>query len=120
MIVFAGDVGGTAIKLGLVEDNQVLARGRLVVGDRSRFEPLLDALHDARHIDQCMEPFLGGEDPIFGFMAPLTMQDLIHPERLRSLQQRVAALPRGLVLVVGEAASAVHDGDVLVYADMQR
>lgn len=41
MITLAADIGGTSIKLGLVEDARVLARDRLELSDRRHLTPVL-------------------------------------------------------------------------------
>lgn len=70
-------------------------------------------------IERLVEPFLGGDDPLFGFLCGLTMDRFLDPDKLAALRRQVEQA-RGLVLVVGEAAAAIHDGHVLVYADMPR
>lgn len=44
MITLAADIGGTSVKVGLIEDARVLARERVPIAVRSRLEPLLDSL----------------------------------------------------------------------------
>ncbi|MEM8783786.1 MAG: ROK family protein [Planctomycetota bacterium] len=44
MSVLAADIGGTSIKLGVVEAGRVSARGRIEVVDRATLRPLLPAL----------------------------------------------------------------------------
>jgi hypothetical protein len=77
------------------------------------------AFRGPEEIDRLVEPYLGGDDPIFGFLCGLTMDRFLDPAKLADLRRRVEQA-RGLVLIVGEAASAVHAGDLLVYADMPR
>ncbi|NJL73066.1 MAG: mannose-6-phosphate isomerase [Candidatus Competibacteraceae bacterium] len=71
-------------------------------------------------IDRLVEPYLGDNDPIFGFLCGLTMDRFLDPAKVTELRRRIDRQPSGLVLVVGEAASLIHSGDVLVYADMPR
>ncbi len=78
-----------------------------------------DAFLDAAQIDKLVEPYLGGDDPIFGFLSPLTMTQFLHADRLAQLRGQVEKAS-GLVLIVGEAATALHEGDVMVFADMPR
>ncbi|MCC7406933.1 MAG: class I mannose-6-phosphate isomerase [Phycisphaeraceae bacterium] len=84
----------------------------LVVHSREAFRP-------AQEIDRLVEPFLGGDDPLFGYLCGLTMDQFLDPPMLAALRHRVEQA-EGLVLVVGEAATAVHPGHTLVYADMPR
>lgn len=84
----------------------------LIVDSRDAFLP-------PDRIDCLVSPFLGGEDPIFGFLCGLEMEQFLDDEKVKSLRNRIETA-HGLVLVVGEAASALHQGDILVYADMPR
>ena len=78
------------------------------------------ALLRPAQIDALVEPFLGGEDPVFGFLSDLTMAEFHDPEKLAQLRREVEREPAGLVLVVGCGARLVADGDILVYADLAR
>lgn len=71
-------------------------------------------------IESLVAPDLGGEDPIFGFWTRLRMVDFLDAERVKSISEKLSH-QRGLVLVVGPAASLIVPRvDVLVYADMPR
>ncbi len=48
------------------------------------------------------------------------MVEFFDPAALARLQQQVAEIPRGLVVVMGSGASLVARGDVRVYADLAR
>ena len=90
-----------------------------------RLEPALvvDAAKSMRspaEVDALVAPFLGGDDPVFGFMADLALPQFFEPERLRTRQQQVEAVAAGVVLVVGCGARLVAHGDLLVYADLAR
>lgn len=70
-------------------------------------------------IDDLVAPELGGEDPIFGRMTRLTMEDFLDPnERAQSLADCRNA--QGLVLVYGPGALLCCEPDLIVYADMAR
>lgn len=77
-----------------------------------------DLLKDLAEIDAMVEPWLG-EDPVFGRLAPLLIDDFLDPGRLADARRVVADEP-GLTLVLGTGASLVHPGDLLVYADIAR
>jgi len=64
-------------------------------------------------------PWLGGDDPLFGFLSPLTIDSLLDPLRLDHLASRVTAV-RGVVVVFGTGASRIARPDLLVWADMPR
>ena len=78
-----------------------------------------DAMLPPEEVDALVKPFLG-DDPVFGFLCGLTLPQFFQQERLAQLRSRVAAVTRGLVLVVGCGASLVADPDILVYADLAR
>lgn len=70
-------------------------------------------------IDRLCAPDLGGDDPVFGRMTRLVMEDFIDPEKVSALRETLAAT-RGLAIVCGPGASLCTTGTVLVYADMPR
>jgi mannose-6-phosphate isomerase class I len=79
-----------------------------------------EALLPPDRIDALVAPFLGGDDPVFGFLSNLTLPQFFDPAKVARLRAQVAALPAGLVLVVGCGARLIADGDVFVYADLAR
>ncbi|MBI5382846.1 MAG: class I mannose-6-phosphate isomerase [Opitutae bacterium] len=98
---------------------------RVLTELRTRLRPSLtltarDALLPAAEIDALVAPFLGGNDPVFGFLCGLNLPQFFSPDRVRAGRQAVADHASGLVLVVGCGASLLADADVLVYADLAR
>ncbi len=92
---------------------------------RTRLTPALavraaEALLAVESIDALVAPFLGGEDPVFGFLSGLTLPRFFDPARLRHWRQAVEQIVEGVVLIVGVGARLVADGDLLVYADLAR
>jgi mannose-6-phosphate isomerase class I len=79
-----------------------------------------DALLPPDKIDKLVVPFLGGDDPVFGFLSGLTLPQFFDPARLGHLRAQVAGTNEGLVLIVGCGARLVAEGDILVYADLSR
>jgi mannose-6-phosphate isomerase class I len=71
-------------------------------------------------VDALVAPFLGGNDPVFGFISGLNLPDFFDAKKLASLRSQVNAVDSGLVIVVGTGAALVHEGDILVFADMAR
>jgi len=92
---------------------------------QQRLSPTL-ALHAAaamlpsRAVEALVAPFLGGDDPVFGFLCGLTLPQFFDPDRLAHLRGQVATIREGLVLVVGCGARLVAEGDILVYAELAR
>src|SRR6266498_2950601 len=49
-----------------------------------------DAMLPADKIDQLVAPYLGGDDPVFGFLSGLTLPEFFDSERLNYLKQKLA------------------------------
>ncbi len=79
-----------------------------------------DCLRSPAEIDALVTPFLGGDDPVFGFLSGLTLPQFFDPEKLAAHQSAAELLPKGLALVVGCGARSIAQGDILVYADLAR
>jgi mannose-6-phosphate isomerase class I len=79
-----------------------------------------DAMLPPDRIQTLVEPFLGGDDPVFGFLCGLELPQFFDPDRVRQARQTVTGVTSGLVLVMGCGAALVHEPDVLVYADLAR
>lgn len=81
------------------------------------------AFKSEEEIDAMVAPFLGGDDPVFGYLnQTLRLADFLDGSKAGQLQHTLRhGKARGLTLVVGPAASVLApDADVLVYADMPR
>jgi mannose-6-phosphate isomerase class I len=59
------------------------------------------------------------DDRVFGVLSCHHLTEFFDPQPLAALRQQVADAD-GLVVVYGPGAALVHDGDVLVYADLPR
>jgi len=77
------------------------------------------ALRPPDAIDRLVEPFLGGDDPVFGFMSTLTMDAFFDAGRCASLAEQVRAATSALVVGTGASLIAPH-ADILVFADLAR
>ncbi len=79
------------------------------------------ALRPPAEIDRLVEPFLGGDDPVFGFLSGLTLPQFFDPDKIAALAAKPSIdVAEGLVLVVGCGARLIAEGDMLVYADLAR
>jgi mannose-6-phosphate isomerase class I len=78
------------------------------------------AMLSPEQVDSLVAPFLGGEDPVFGFLSGLTLPQFFDPAKLGHLRSQIAAVREGVVLIVGCGARLVAEGDILVYADLAR
>jgi mannose-6-phosphate isomerase class I len=79
-----------------------------------------DAFLPPAEVDRLVAQFNGGDDPVFGKMNALQMADFLDPKKSAALRAGIAAITHGLVVLVGNGASLIHPGDLLVYADLAR
>ena len=80
-----------------------------------------NAMATPERIEKLVEPFLGGDDPVFGFLSGLTLPQFFSPIRVEALHRAVQQAAGGIVLVVGAGASLIApQADLLVYADLPR
>jgi mannose-6-phosphate isomerase class I len=79
-----------------------------------------EALLAPERIDALVAPFLGGDDPVFGFLGGLELPQFFDPDHVAVAAQRLDSVKSGLVLVVGVGARLIARGDLLVYADLAR
>jgi mannose-6-phosphate isomerase class I len=81
-----------------------------------------EALLPPERIEAIAAPWLGGDDPVFGFLSPLELPAFFDAARMEDLRRRIAAVGTGTVIVAGVGASIVAPGggDILVYADLAR
>ena len=78
-----------------------------------------DLFRPAAEIDQMLERWLG-DDPVFGMMNQVEIEDFFHPSLLATARAR-CGIPNQPTIVIGTGASLVCPGpDLLVYADMAR
>jgi hypothetical protein len=71
-------------------------------------------------IDKMVEQFLG-DDPVFGRMNGIQIEDYFDPAKLAAAQAGLERGKAGLNLVIGSGAALVAPGaDVLIFADMAR
>jgi hypothetical protein len=78
-----------------------------------------DAWVDPAEWEARAAPYLGGDDPLFGFLSPLTIDSLLDPGGVIHLASQAAAA-HGMVVVFGTGASRIARPDLLVWADMPR
>ncbi len=78
------------------------------------------AMLPPEQIDRLVGPFLGGDDPVFGWLSGLKLAQFFDPARIAALREHVQSVAAGIVLIVGCGASLIVDSDLLVYADLAR
>ncbi|NBR71134.1 MAG: mannose-6-phosphate isomerase [Verrucomicrobia bacterium] len=77
------------------------------------------AFRSPEAIDALVAPDLGGDDPVFGRLTRLTLEDFFDPAKVELLRARLAAA-EGLTVVYGPGALRACRPDLTVYADMAR
>ncbi|WP_333891424.1 class I mannose-6-phosphate isomerase [Atlantibacter subterraneus] len=60
------------------------------------------------------------DDRVFGVLSCHQLPEFFSAQRLAQLRQDVERVEQGLVVIYGPGAALVHQGDVLVYADLAR
>jgi mannose-6-phosphate isomerase class I len=71
-------------------------------------------------IDRLVAPYLGGDDPIFGLLSPLELEQFFSVPRLNAARSEIARA-NCPVIIVGPGASIIAPRpDIFVYADLAR
>ncbi len=87
-----------------------------------------EAFRPAAELDELVRPYLGGDDPVFGYLCTkLELEDFLAPAPADALRARIqaalttASASPAPVLLVGPAATLLAPADsLLVFADMPR
>ena len=66
-----------------------------------------DAYFPEEKIGEIVAPYNGGDDPVFGFLTKLCINDYFDPDKLATLQNSVSST-HGTVVVIGTGATLVH------------
>jgi mannose-6-phosphate isomerase class I len=78
------------------------------------------ALLPSEELEKKVYPFVT-DDPVFGYLSPLTMADFYDARALESLAETARTNAAPITIIYGTGASLVPlDADLLVYADMPR
>ncbi|WP_312626074.1 class I mannose-6-phosphate isomerase [Scandinavium sp.] len=83
---------------------------------------LLNA-ENARRDEQSLHELLARnltDDRVFGVLSCHQLPEFFDSARLETLRRQVTDVQEGLVIVYGPGASLIHQGDVLIYADLPR
>jgi mannose-6-phosphate isomerase class I len=80
-----------------------------------------DAFMSPDAIDELVAPELGGDDPIFGRLTRLTLEDFLDPRKTAEIGNRIEKPATGLIVIYGPGALLRCDApDLVIYADMAR
>ena len=93
-------------------DAELKALGKMV-----RWTDVSAALKPETEIDRLIEPFLGGDDPLFGSRTSLTLADFFDPKKL---QQLTPSEDADLSILVGPGAALAGWEACLVYVDLPK
>lgn len=80
-------------------------------------------VESARQDEQALHTLLARnltDDRVFGVLSCHQLSEFFDADRLAALRQQVEEIAEGLVVVYGPGAALVHQGDVLIYADLPR
>ena len=102
-----------------VNENEVLHELRQHLSPALAFRAA-EAMLAADRVDALVASFLGGEDPVFGFLSDLQLPQFFNEEKLRHWRETVGRVREGLVIIVGCGARLIAEGDIFVYADLAR
>ncbi|WEK34225.1 MAG: class I mannose-6-phosphate isomerase [Candidatus Pseudobacter hemicellulosilyticus] len=101
-------------------DQQELLKGLQAELPQAQFLHAETAFLPAEKLNELVYPFVT-DDPVFGYMSPLNLEQFFDGSQLPALQQQVTDSKASLLIVYGVGASLVAPAaDILVYADMPR
>jgi mannose-6-phosphate isomerase class I len=83
-------------------------------GRNTRWQAVGEAMRPEREINALVEPFLGGDDPLFGTRCTKTLQDLFDREKLAALRPDPEA---DLSVIYGPGASLAGWDGMLLYVE---
>ena len=78
-----------------------------------------EAYKSEQQIKTMVTPDLG-DDPVFGTLSHLKIDDYFDQEKLTSIQNNIKKIEAGIILIIGTGAVRLADADILIYADMAR
>ncbi len=81
--------------------------------------PTRDVFLPPERVDTLCAPWLGGDDPLWGQLAPLSLADFLDPARLPAWRATLERLT-GTLVVFGPGALLACTPDLVIYADMPR
>lgn len=98
----------------LIEALNVLLQQR---GRNAEFRDVRAALKPESEIKTLTEPYLGGNDPLFGRLCPLDLADFFDPDKLARLQPDA---PGDLRILYGPGSALANPDARLVYVDLPK
>lgn len=78
------------------------------------------AMKTVAEIEAMVYPYVT-DDPVFGYIAPLELNQFFDEKKIADLQQQINDVQEGIVIVYGQGATLIATKyDLLAYADMPR
>lgn len=87
------------------------------LGCQAAWRSVDEALKDEAELERMLEPYLGGDDPLFGKRYSGMLRDFFHAERLEALEPDPAA---PLTILYGSGAALAGWAGLLVYLDVPK
>ncbi len=91
---------------------------------KSDWLSVADCYREQEAIDQTIQPFLGGDDPLFGTHYPFGMELYFNVKKIGELRIRSSMLrdkePDTLTIIYGSGASLIEQWDQLWYIDIPK
>lgn len=78
---------------------------------------IADALKQQKDIDEMVEPFLGGDDPVFGTRTTHSLEDFFDKNKLSELEPDISA---DINILIGPGAALAGWDGLLVYVDLPK
>lgn len=94
-----------------------LNKALTAIGVHANWWNMNAAMRSPGEIEELVAPFLGGDDPIFGFRTSLELSDFLDPEKLRRIVPDDEA---EMNILIGIGASLADWGGTLVYIDIPK
>jgi hypothetical protein len=79
-----------------------------------------EGMRSAAEIEKLVAPYLGGDDPLFGYMSRLTLEEFFSAEKIAALRARITGSVHPVVIIGPGAALIADHPSVFVYADLSR
>ena len=102
-----------------VHEEQVASQLRAGLTAAAHFLTTTGVFKSPSALERELAPYLGGDDPLFGFLSPLTIDTFLDGDKQQALRQHVET-QEGAVIVFGTGSLRCVNADTIVYADMPR